>query len=111
MKIIEKKITLNELKSLGQVHFDNMIKAVADIELKIMSVGAEMHSDEEMALLDEGSKQENLWGFNILFDLPREEWIEFDSMINIRPRQNRSRDVENADIRQKIYDIVNNLIL
>jgi hypothetical protein len=110
MKIITEKITIEELKEFGEGFFENMIKAVADIDLEIMAIGAEMHSDEEMALLDNGSKQEYLWGFNILFDMPREDWLEFDSMINIRPKQNRSRYVENQEIREKVINIVNNLI-
>lgn len=51
-----------------------------------------------------------------LFDIAKEcfgdnERIEFDSMINIRPRQNnRSRDVLDPAIRNKITIIVNNLV-
>lgn len=89
-----------------------MVKAVVDIEQKIMAVGGELHADEEAILLDGGSLQQNLWGINIYHALPRDQWIEFDSMINIRPGQgNRSRHVDDSNVQKKIIEIVNNFIL
>ena len=71
-----------------------------------------MHADEEQVLLDDGSASINLWGFNIYHGLPRAQWLEFDSMINIRPSQgNRSRSVEAEETRRKIEAIVNRIIL
>ncbi len=62
-------------------------------------------------LLEDGSKQQYLWGINIYPEKSKEEWIEFDSMINMRPRQNnRSRGVEDPETKSKIITIVNNLI-
>jgi len=111
IKIVKEKISIDELKELAKKRFGDMVKAVVDIEQSIMAVGAQMHSDEEAVLLEQGSKQENLWGINILVDLPKDSYIEFDSMINIRPRQNnRSRSVENPEIQKKILSIVNNII-
>lgn len=106
MRFIDSKISKQELAEIAKGRFGDMVKAVVDIELKIMVVGGELHSDEEAILLERGSKQENLWGINIY-----DEKIEFDSMINIRPRQNnRSRDVLDGAIREKIVMVVNNLI-
>lgn len=100
-----------ELLKLAEDIFGDMVKAVVDVERNIMAVGAELHADEEALLLNEGSLQQNLWGINIYPGKPRNEWVEFDSMINIRPRQNnRSRGVENPDLREKINRIVNELI-
>lgn len=111
MKIIATPISLPELKTIAQEHFGDMVKAVVDIEKKIMAVGGELHADEEALLLDKGSKQNDLWGINIYPDQTRDTWIEFDSMINIRPSQNnRSRNVENLHIREQIVAIVNDLI-
>ena len=88
-----------------------MVKAVVDVEKKIMTIGGELHSDEEAALLSEGSKQENLWGINIYPGQSSQERIEFDSMINIRPYLgNRSRAVQNPEVQKKIMEIVNQLI-
>ena len=110
--LIKEKITLAELKKVAQELFGDMVKAVVDLDLKIMAFGGELHADEESVLLEQGSKQENLWGINIYPDMPRDSWIEFDSMINIRPRQNnRSRSVEDGEIQKQIVEIVNNLII
>ena len=109
--LIEQPITLAELKKIAEKTFGDMVKAVVDIEGKAMAVGGELHADEEAFLLERGSQQLNLWGINIYVDKPTQEWIEFDSMINIRPSQgNRSRFIEDENIRKIILDIANNLI-
>ncbi len=111
MKIVENKISIEELKDMSSKMFGNLVKAVVDVQKEILVVDAELHSDEEAYLLQLGSKQENLWGINIYPDLDKEERIEFDSMINLRPSQNNnSRGVDNEDIRKKILDIVNSKI-
>ena len=111
IKIIKEKISLAELKTIAKERFGDMVKAVVDIELKIMAIGGDLHADEEALLLEQGSKQENLWGINLYVDLPREQFIEFDSMINIRPRQNnRSKSVEDAGIRKQIIEMVNKIV-
>jgi len=111
MKIIREKTALDELKELAKEDYVSMIKAVIDIEKEIMAVGGELNADEEMLLLDDGSKQKDLWGINIEFEKPRSEWIVFDSLINVRPRNhNITRAIENPEIRQKIVEIVNKLV-
>jgi len=111
LRIVEQVITKTELKDLAKERFGDMVKAVVDLELNIMAIGGELHSDEEALLLEGGSKQENLWGVNFYPDVTGEEWIEFDSMINIRPSQNnRSRGVEDAETRKKIIALVNKLV-
>ena len=92
-------------------YFGDMVKAVVDIERKIIGVDAELHADIERSLLAQGSLQYDLWGINLYPEMDGEDFIEFDSMINIRPGQgNRSRDVQDADTRQKIVDTVNYLL-
>src|SRR3989344_6767093 len=111
MRIINAPISVGELKKIAQELFGDMAKAVVDIEKKIMAVGGELHADEEALLLDKGSKQNDLWGINIYPDQPRESWIEFDSMINIRPSQNnRTRRIESPLLRERIVAVVNDLI-
>ena len=91
--------------------FGDMVKAVVDTNRRLLAVGGELHSDEEAALLGQGSAQADLWGINIYPDQQRSEWIEFDSLINVRPRiGNRSRGVEDAATRQLICEIVDSLI-
>ena len=110
IKIIRDKISLRELKELANERFGDMVKAVIDVELGIMAVGGELHADEEALMIQEGSKQENLWGINLYPDLPGDDFVEFDSMINLKPAQNnKSRGVENPEIRSKINEIIHGL--
>lgn len=111
MKLISDKILLREIQTMAKKGFGDLVKAVVDIENETMVIDAEMHADEETLLLQNGSKQENLWGINIYPDNKDEEMIEFDSMINIRPvAGNRTRGVDDPVIREKIINIVNKLI-
>jgi hypothetical protein len=97
---------------MSEKMWNGLVKAVVDIENKLMVVDAELHADEELLLLENGSLQENLWGINIYPDnIGGDNWIEFDSMINVRPGQgNRSRSIEDTNIQQKIVTIVKDLI-
>ncbi len=111
MKIVADKISIKELEKLTENMFGNLVKAVVDIEKKIMVIGGELHADEEALLIENGSKQNNLWGINIYPEIEDENWIEFDSMINLRPSQgNKSRGVDNAETQKIIIEIVSNLI-
>src|SRR3989338_7029795 len=108
MKIITKTLSMDELKRMAAATFGDMVKAVVDIERGLLAVDAELHSDLEAVLLQHGSKQKNLWGINLYPETPDEDFIEFDSMINVRPSQgNRSRGVEDENLRKKIVEIVN----
>ncbi len=111
LHIIRESIPRSEVAKLAENLFGDMVKAVVDVARRVIAVGGELHSDEEAALLEDGSKQEHLWGINLYLGEPRDDWIEFDSMINVRPSQgNRSRDVEDPKIRDAIGRIVEELI-
>lgn len=111
IKIVETYILLQELKDLAKDRFGDMVKAVVDLKKGVVAFGGELHADEEALLLDAGSNQEDLWGINIYVDQSKDNWIEFDSMINLRPSQNNnSRSVENAEIQKKIVEIINQMI-
>ena len=111
MKIIKDKITRTELKAMSAKMFGNLVKAVIDIDLGIMAIDAELHSDEEAVLLANGSKQGDIWGINLYPEMTGDDFVEFDSMINLRPSQNnRSRSVDDENIQRKIKEIVNNLV-
>lgn len=107
MKILKKEIKREDLKNSENVLDGGMVKAVVDIEKGIIGVDAEMHADIEQMLLANGSSQDALWGINLWLEEEGDDFIEFDSMINIRPRQgNRSRGVENLETQQKIKEVV-----
>jgi hypothetical protein len=113
VKLVDQKITNEELKEMSVKMFDGLVKAVVDIEKEVMVVDSELHADQEEYLLEQGSKQGNLWGINIYPEqVGNDSWLEFDSMINLRPSQNnRSRGVEDEIIRAKIITIVEKLVL
>jgi hypothetical protein len=110
--IVKDSITRQELVTIAREGFGDLVKAVVDIGQEIMAVGAELHADEEVILMEsEGSKREECWGVNIYPQRSEREWIEFDSMINLKPHfGNRSRDVENPEIKERIRTIVRKLI-
>ena len=88
-----------------------MVKAVVDVRRGIMAIGGELQSDEEALLLGEGSEQRDLWGINLYPAKTPEDWIEFDSMINVRPSQgNRTRSVDDSTLRVQIRQVVASLV-
>ena len=114
MRIIDKTISIAELGAMAEKMFGNLVKAVVDVRLCLLAVDTELHSDEEAVLLDNGSQQADLWGINLYpeYDPADAGFIEFDSMINLRPSQgNRSRGVDSAEIRQVITDIVRKAVV
>ena len=112
MEIVRTQVALQHLGSLAEGLFGELVKAVVDVRQRIMAIGGDLYADEEAVLLDEGSAQQDLWGINLYPDQHGASgWIEFDSMINVRPRQgNRSRSVEDPDIRRRIVEIVDILV-
>jgi len=108
---IKNKISITELKYMSENRFGDLVKAVVDIEKEIIVVDAELHADQEKTLLENGSEQYNLWGINLYPDDKGEDFIEFDSMINLRPSWgNRSRAVDDKETQKKIIAIVNKLV-
>lgn len=93
---------------MAEKMYGNLVKGVVDLERGLLVVDAEMHADEEQFLLEDDSRQQDLWGINLYPEkFGTDEFIEFDSMINIRPRQqNMSRGVENESLRKRIIALV-----
>ena len=111
MTIVRDRISLADLNVMAEAQFGDLVKAVVDVERGVMAIGGELHADEEAMLLEDGSKQQYLWGINPYPAVVDESWIEFDSMINIRPSQgNRSRSVDDAETRRVIVTLVGRLV-
>ena len=104
---------LRDKPTSKQVHemlkeYETMIKIVVDIRRRILAGGGEMHSDCESILLDDGSEQDDLWGANWY---PNEQRIEFESLINIRPRLgNRSILIQNEELRQSVEAVTRDIL-
>ncbi|MFT5387578.1 MAG: hypothetical protein ACI9E5_000709 [Candidatus Omnitrophota bacterium] len=111
MKILEAPITKNELKIIAENTFGDLVKAVVDVDRQLVAIDAELHSDLESLFLESGSTQTNLWGINFYPDIEDDDFVEFDSMINIRPSKgNMSRGVDCVDTQKDIMNIVNQWI-
>lgn len=113
MQVVRDKITIAELTEMSKKMHGGLVKAVVDLEQNIMMVDAGMHVDLELYLLDElESNQQALWGINLYPTLAKgQDWIEFDSMINIRPSDsNMSRGVESVATQNRIIALVNTLV-
>ena len=95
------KITAQELSAMSASMYGDMVKAVVDLKKKLLIVDAEMHVDEE-----------DLWGINLYPNkFGTDQFVEFDSMINIRPRQNnKSRSVEDEATRKEIINLVQGIV-
>jgi len=110
-RIIREPVTRAELARMAEARFGDMVKAVIDVRRGVMAVGGELHSDEEALLLEDGSRQPDLWGINFYPGETGDNWVEFDSMINVRPSQgNRSRGVEQPTTRADILRVVRSLV-
>lgn len=108
IKIIEKPITRAEVRDIAKEWYGNMIKGVADIERDIIALGGEWHMDANTKLLEHGSKQNTVWGFNFY---PDEDRIEYTSLINIRPTQNNRRlEVQDEELKRKMERVIRKLI-
>jgi len=108
MKTVDATISLSELSNMAEQMYGDLVKAVVDLQKHVLVVDAEMHADLEQYLLEHGSGQNDLWGINLYpAKFGTDDFIEFDSMINIRPRQqNMSRGVDSPEIKEQIISLV-----
>jgi len=113
IEIVRAPVSLQHLVVIAEGSFGDLLKAVVDVDQGMMAIGGELHADEEAALLAAGSRQADLWGINLYpTEYGAPAWIEFDSMINVRPGQgNRSRGIDDAAMRERIAQIVDRLVV
>ena len=109
--LVEARLERSELRRLVERHFEDMVKYVVDVARGVAAVGGELHADEEALLLDNGSRQEDLWGANYYPGRGEDACIEYTALINIRPSQdNRSMLVEDEPLRRRIRELTFALI-
>ena len=112
VRLIRTPVPLADVINVAAQRFGDMTKAAVDVDRGVMAIGGELHSDEEALLLEDGAVQASVWGINIYPAEPGDDWIEFDSMINVRPSaNNRTRGVDDPDLRARIRQVVSSLIL
>ena len=106
MLICEYPVSRNELRQMASAGFGDMVKGVVDVDQELLALDADLQGDLEALLLYKGSAQNSLWGINLYPD-EDEDFVEFDSLINIRPMSgNRSRGVDDSKIRERILEVV-----
>lgn len=112
IKVIDKSISINDLRQMAKEGFGDFVKGVCDIEKEVLALGGELHSDCYEALIENGSQGGNIWGFNIFPDFSKEKCLEFTSLINIRPKQNnRFMEIQSEETRQRITQIIEKIII
>jgi len=105
------RIDSTRLRRLVDEVFEDMVKYVVDVERGIAAVGGEMHADGEQALLDDGSRQADLWGANYYPGRGPAECIEYTSLINIRPAAgNRTMEIQDPGVRDRVRELTVALI-
>lgn len=109
--ILNDRIATDDLRTLVERFFEDMVKFVVDVERDVAAIGGELHADAEALLLEDGSRQQDLWGANYYPGRAPDDCIEYTSLINIRPAQgNRSMELEDQGLREKIQDMTFRLI-
>ena len=107
--IVREQATPKQIEQMAESYVGLMIKLAVDVEQEIVAGGGgELHADCEQVLLENGSQQENVWGADWYPEIRR---VGFESLINIRLRQqNRSMEIKDPALREKIAIIVRNLL-
>lgn len=110
MKIVD-KISVDELKKMAQKMDGHLVKADVDVARKIVIIDMPMHFEGEQELIQNGSKQKDLWGINLFPEkFGTDGFIVYDSMINIKPRENPSMNVQSKNARTQIHAIISEVV-
>jgi len=104
--ILAEPITTDVLRTLVDRFFEDMVKYVVDLDRGVVAVGGELHADAEALLLEDGSRQRDLWGANYYPGRGSDECIEFTSLINIRPAEgNPSMEIQDESVRGRVREL------
>lgn len=105
--IVRQRATEKEINEMLE-ELKTYIKLAVDVERDIPAGGGEYHADCEEVLLEDGSRQQDIWGADWY---PEYRKVEFGALINIRPRQgNRSMEIEDPKLRAKIETMIPRLL-
>ena len=105
--ILRQRATEKEIQEMLE-ELQNYIKLAVDVERNIRAGGGEYHADCEEALLEDGSRQGDIWGADWY---PESRIVEFGALINIRPHQkNRGMEIEDSKLRERIETIIRTLL-
>ncbi|HEY67026.1 MAG TPA: hypothetical protein G4N97_01985 [Thermoflexia bacterium] len=106
--IIREPATSEQLAQMAQTFGGFVIKLAVDVEREILAGGGELHADCEEALLEDGSRQSDVWGADWY---PTTREVGFEALINIRPRrQNYGMEIQDPALRARVEAIVRRLL-
>lgn len=109
-RIVREPIPIGEVVTVAGDGPGGMVKIVVDVGRGVLALGGELHADGEQVLLDDGSRQEDLWGANVYPGNTGADQLEYMSLINIRPRQgNRGAMIADTGVRDRVRDMVRRL--
>ncbi|GAB4409501.1 MAG: hypothetical protein Fur0044_03070 [Anaerolineae bacterium] len=84
------------------------IKLAVDIQQGILAGGGGLHADCEAVLLENGSKQEDVWGADWI---PSTQQVRYEALINIRPHQNNpAMEILDSSVRDRVAEVVRNIL-
>lgn len=108
IRIVRDKLSRQELQTIAKERFGDLVKAAVDVEQEVIALGAELHADAEAELIEkEGGRRDDIWGINLYPAETGDAFLEFDSMINLKPASgNRTRGIEDEAIRARVRSVV-----
>ena len=105
--IIREKANSQEIEKM-LIPLKTYIKVAVDTRLEILAGGGTMHADCEAVLLENGSRQPDIWGANWY---PKTRKLEYEALINIRPRVgNRGMLIQDPEIQRQVEKVVRKLL-
>ena len=112
IRIVEDTISVDDLQEIAKEFYYPMVKGAVDIQKEVVAFGGEYHMDANNVLVEFGSTQEDVWGFNLYLDRTKDDWIEYTALINIRPiNKNSAMEIEDPGLRSKMKSIIDSKII
>lgn len=109
IRILTEKVTASSLQDFAKEWYPTFLKGCVDLENNKVAIGGEYHIESAQILVNEGGLGKNIWGFNIRY-LDNENIIEFDSMVNIKPKINNGRIITDGNLQLGIRNLITEFI-
>lgn len=87
--------------------YQSYVKITVDLEKKIVTLGGEYHADAEKLLLEQGSKQENIWGGGLNLETGN---FETNAIINLRAGRNDSPEILDPLVRKNFLALAKKIL-
>jgi hypothetical protein len=111
IKILDSRIDVEDLRDFSQTWYLDFLKGCVDLENRKVAVGGDYHIESCELLTSAGGKHTDIWGFNIRFLDNKKYLVEFDSLVNIKPKINNGRMVNDLELQDKICELIKEYII